>query len=99
MEVISQRCVSSRLTVMMTANYDSSYRKGIRSVVVERPNEYNAMVDAKATWLGDETGHGNQWTVQPAGSHQLLFKDTLRISVKADGGPTTVIQVNITANC
>jgi len=97
--VISQRCVSGRLTLTMTANYDSSYRKGIRSIVVERPNEYNALIDADASWLGPETGQGNQWTVQPAGSRQQRFKDTLHITVSADGGAKKIIDTAITANC
>ena len=84
---------------MLAASYSSGYRKGIRSIVVERPNEYNAWIDEDATWLGSETGSGDQWTVQPAGSRTQRFKDTLRITAKADDGTTTVTQVSITANC
>jgi hypothetical protein len=83
----------------MTANYSSAYRKGIRSIVVERPNEYNAWIDEDATWLGPETGQGNQWTVQPPGSRTQRFKDTLRITATADGGSKKVIETAVTANC
>jgi hypothetical protein len=85
--------------VTITASNGSGYRKGIKSVVVERPNEYNAWIDTDAAWLGSETGQGDQWTVQPAGSRQQRFKDTLRITVVADDRSESVIQTNITANC
>jgi hypothetical protein len=97
--VLSQQCTSGKLTVTLTAAYDNSYRKGIGSVVLERQNEYDAWLDADATWLGPETGQGNQWTGNPPGHKNQRFQDDLRIIVTASGGAETVLIVPITANC
>jgi hypothetical protein len=97
--VLSQQCTSGKLKITLTANYDNSYRKGITSVVLERQNEYDAWLDADATWLTADTGQGNQWTGNPPGHKNQRFQDELRITAKASGGATTVLIVPITANC
>lgn len=99
MAVISQKCLSGKLTVGMTASYDSGYKKGIQKIVVERPNEYNAWIAVEATWLGAYTGKGDEWTAQPAGSKSQRFKDVLRITVTATGDAKKTIEVSITAPC
>lgn len=97
--VLSQQCVSGKLRVIVQASYDGSYRKGINAVTYERQNEYNAWLDADATWSGPETGAGDQWTGNPPGHKNQRFKDQLRITVTASGGAQTVVTVQITANC
>jgi len=96
--VIQQKCSSGRLTVTLTASYDSSYRKGITKVVLERANEYGAWIDANATWMTADTGNGDQWTGQPPGSKTQRFQDEVRITASFSGG-STVVTVPITVNC
>ena len=65
----------------------------------ERANEYGAWLDDDASWLGSETGSGNQWTGQPPGSKTQRFGEVLRITVKNDEGDTIAKDYAITANC
>jgi len=98
-EVVNQSCKSAKLTVLVTANYSNAYRKGIKSVVLERQNEYNAWIKASdSTWLGPETGQGNQWTGQLPGNTQNIGK-TLRVTVTSDTGATATISIPVTAPC
>lgn len=97
--LVSGQCQSGAFRVTVTANYDSSYRKGITSVEIERQNEYNAWISSDATWLGPETGQGNQWTGSAAGSKSQRFKDTVRITATATGGATAVTTATVSGNC
>ena len=81
--------------VVVGANADSSYRKGISSVVMERQNEYDAWLDFNATWMGPETGSGNQWTA----TITHLAGDTVRITATAASHSTKTITAAITASC
>ncbi len=98
-EILEQRCRSGRLNVTVTASFDSGYREGIRSVLLERQNEYGVWLDADATWMGYETGDGDRWTGSPPGSKSQRAKDLLRITVKADSGEVTTLEETITVNC
>ncbi|MDP3207577.1 MAG: hypothetical protein Q8M65_00375 [Rhodoglobus sp.] len=93
----NQRCSGGKLLITLTANADNSYRKGISKVVLERQNEYNAWIDSDASWLGPETGQGNQWTGNLPGNTQNIGK-TLRVTVKGSTG-TTTITAPVTASC
>ena len=95
--VTNQKCTGGKLIVTLTANADNSYRKGITSVTLERQNEYNAWLDSKATWLGPETGQGNQWTGDLPGNQQNIGK-TLRVTVVGTTGSTT-LTLPVTAPC
>ena len=95
--VINQRCASGKLTITLTANSDNSYRKGITSVLLERQNEFNAWIDSGATWLGPETGQGNQWTGGLPGNQQNIGK-TLRVTVAGTTGSTT-LTLPVSAPC
>jgi copper(I)-binding protein len=93
--VLDQHCNSGKLIVVVGANADSSYRKGISSVVMERQNEYDAWLDFNATWMGPETGSGNQWTA----TITHLAGDTVRITATATSHSTKTITAAITASC
>jgi len=95
--VTNQRCSGGKLIVTLTANADGSYRKGITAVTLERQNEYNAWLDSPATWLGPETGQGNQWTGDLPGNQQNIGK-TLKVTVAGTTGSTTVT-VPVSAPC
>lgn len=82
----------------VTANYDSSYRKGITSVTFARQNQYNAWLDYDGTWLGQYTGQGNVWNGTLVGNQQNIGK-TLRVTVVATGGATEVYTTTITSPC
>lgn len=97
--VLSQKCTSGKLTLTLQASANSNYRKGITKIVVERANEYNAWVGSDATWLGQYTGAGDQWTSQPPGSQQTGFKPQLRITATSDTGQTTRLDTAVTAPC
>jgi hypothetical protein len=93
--VLDQHCNSGKLIVVVGANADSGYRKGISSVVMERQNEYDAWLDFNATWMGPETGSGNQWTA----TITHLAGDTVRITATAANHSTKTITAAITASC
>lgn len=95
--VTNQKCSSGKLIITLTANADNSYRKGITAVTLERQNEYDAWLDSAATWLGPETGQGNQWTGDLPGNQQNIGK-TLRVTVVGSTG-TTTLTLPITAPC
>jgi hypothetical protein len=93
--ILDQHCNSGKLIVVVGANADSSYRKGISSVVMERQNEYDAWLDFNATWMGPETGSGNQWTA----TITHLDGDTVRITATSASHSTKTITAAITASC
>jgi hypothetical protein len=93
--VLDQHCSSGKLIVVVGANVDSSYRKGISSVVMERQNEYDAWLDFNATWMGPETGSGNQWTA----TITHLDGDTVRITATATNHSTKTITAAVAAPC
>lgn len=97
--VLSQKCTSGKLTLALQASANSNYRKGITKIVVERANEYNAWIGSDATWLGQYTGAGDQWTSQPPGSQSTGFKPQLRITATSDTGQTTRLDTAVTAPC
>jgi hypothetical protein len=93
--ILNQHCSSGKLIVVVGANADSSYRKGISSVVMERQNEYDVWLDFNATWMGPETGSGNQWTATIIN----LDGETVRITATATSHSTKTITAAITAPC
>ncbi len=95
--VSNQKCSSGKLVITLTANADGSYRKGITAVTLERQNQYDVWLDSPATWLGPETGQGNQWTGDLPGNQQNIGK-TLRVTVVGTTGSTT-LTLPITAPC
>lgn len=97
--LVSGQCQSGAFRVTVTANYDGSHRKGITGVEIERQNEYNAWISSDATWLGPETGQGNQWTGSAPGSKSQRFKETVRITATASGGATATTTTTVSGNC
>ena len=67
-------------------------RKGIRSVSVFRPNEYNAEIETKASYIGAETANQNEWSAILTCDRTSREKDTLRIVVTANDGQTTTLR-------
>jgi hypothetical protein len=93
--VLNQHCSSGKLIVVAGVNVDSSYRKGVSKVVMARQNEYDVWLDFNATWMGPETGSGNQWTATV--TH--LAGNTVRITATAANHSTTTLTKTITASC
>ena len=93
-----QRCNGANLIVDLTARAGNGYRKGIRSVVAERQNEYGAWLDYAGSWLGPETGAGDVWHATLTGNRQNIGK-TLRLTVSSDDGQRVVREYPITAPC
>lgn len=96
--VTNQKCQNGKLTISLTASIDNSYRKGIKSVLLERQNEYNAWLDYDASWLGPETGHGDVWQGQLVGNQQNIGK-TLRVTVTSTSRSVLTFTTPITASC
>lgn len=95
--VKSERFQSSKLRLSITATSSAGGdRKGIRSVTVYRPNEYNAELDTKASYTGAETANQDEWTAILSCDATARFKDTLRIVVTANDGATTTLRGNVT---
>src|SRR5690606_12127865 len=90
--IYDQRCSSGKLIAVVKANYSNAYRKGIKKVVMERQNEYDAWLDYNANWMTADTGQGNQWTA----TINKLDGETLRITATSDDNTTTVISVPVT---
>lgn len=87
----SERFQTSKLRLTIVANSKAGGdRQGIRSVVVYRPNEYNAEVRTDAQYVGAETANQNEWTALLGCSSTM--KDTLRIVVTANDGQTTTLR-------
>jgi len=75
-------------------------KRGITSVTVYRPNEYNAELDYKANFVGEETADQDEWTAVLTCDSSSRMKDTLRIVVVADNGQRTTIRAEQTlAGC
>jgi len=68
-------------------------------VRIERQNEYGSWIGADATWLGPETGQGDQWTGNAPGSRAQKFKDDVRITAIASGGTTATTTATVTGSC
>lgn len=75
-------------------------KRGITSVTVYRPNEYNAELDYKASFVGEDTADQDEWTAVLTCDSSSRMKDTLRIVVVADNGQRTTIRAEQTlAGC
>ena len=89
----SERFQTSKLRLIVTANAAAGGdRKGIRSVSVYRPNEYNAEIETKASYVGQETANQNEWSALLTCDRTNKDKDTLRIVVTANDGQTTTLR-------
>jgi hypothetical protein len=96
--LVNQRCSGGKLIASVTANASSGYRKGVQSVTMTRQNEFNAYLQpANATWLGPETGAGDQWDGTVV--FQQNFKKTLRVVATSDSGQSTTKDFAITVPC
>lgn len=98
-EVDSLRKLSTgKLRVSLTAEVPGvgGEKRGIRSVTVYRPNEYNAELKYTATFVGEDTAGKNEWHALMNCDASGKMKDTLRIVAVADNGETTTIRANQT---
>lgn len=103
-EVASLRKLSTgKLRVSLTAEVPGvgGEKRGIRSVTVYRPNEYNAELKYTAAFVGEDTAEQNEWdALVTCDTGTAKLKDTLRIVAVADNGQTTTIRANQTvAGC
>lgn len=103
-EVASLRKLSTgKLRVSLTAEVPGvgGEKRGIRSVTVYRPNEYNAELKYTAAFVGEDTAEQNEWdALLTCDTGTAKLKDTLRIVAVADNGQTTTIRANQTvAGC
>ena len=89
----SERFQTSKLRLIIAANSAAGGdRRGIRSVSVFRPNEYNAEIETKASYIGAETANQNEWSALLTCDSSGRDKDTLRIVVTANDGQTTTLR-------
>jgi hypothetical protein len=95
--LINQRCSGGRLIAGVTANASNGYRKGVKSVKMERQNNENAYLSFNAQWLGPETGAGNQWNATL--NYGTNFGKTLRVTATSDSNQTTTKEYPITVPC
>ncbi len=92
----SERFQTSKLRLIITANSAAGGdRKGIRSVSVYRPNEYNAELETKGSYIGAETANQNEWSALLTCDSSAKFKDTLRIVVTTNDGKTTTLRETV----
>lgn len=87
--------LSSKLRVNITASVDGvgGYKRGIKTVTVYRPNEYNAELTYKASYIGEDTAAQDEWSALLPCDSSGRAKDTLRIVAVADNGESTTIRV------
>lgn len=87
---------TSKLRLSITADSKAGGdRQGIRSITVYRPNEENAELPTKASYVGDETANKNEWTALLSCDRSGASKDTLRIVVTANDGQTTTLREKV----
>jgi hypothetical protein len=95
--LISQNCNSGKLIAGVTANASNAYRKGVKSVRMERQNDEDAYLPFNAQWLGPETGAGDVWNATL--NYGNNFGKTLRVIATSDSNQTTTKEYPITVNC
>jgi hypothetical protein len=95
--LISQNCNSGKLIAGVTANASNAYRKGVKSVKMERQNDEGAYLSFTAQWLGPETGAGNVWNGTL--NYGNNFGKTLRVTATSDSNQTTTTEYAITVPC
>jgi hypothetical protein len=92
----SQRC-SGRPILSITAGAGRGQQANLRSVTIERQNEFGAWLSSTARWLGPETGAGDQWTGEAVTGQR--FGTTLRITARSNDGQTRTITAPVTGSC
>lgn len=83
------------LIVTSKASFPGNFasKRGIKSVTVYRPNEYNAEIAYKANYIGEETTDRDEWSAVLPCDRSAKMKDTLRIEAVSDIGTKTSIRV------
>jgi len=95
--LISQNCNSGKLIAGITANASNAYRKGVKSVKMERQNNEGAYLSFTGQWLGPETGAGNVWHATL--NYGTNFGKTLRVTATSDSNQSTTKEYPITVPC
>lgn len=98
-DLVTQRCSGGKLIATVTANASSAFRTGVQSVTMTRQNDEEAYISpSNATWLGPDTGAGDQWDGTLVGNSQGYGK-TLRVVATSDTNQSTTREVAITVPC
>ena len=96
--LLDQRCSGGKLIAGVTANASSSaYRKGVKSVKMERQNDEDAYLSFTGQWLGPETGNGDVWNATL--NYGTNFGKTLRVVATSDSNQSTTKEYPITVPC
>ncbi len=100
-EMESQRRTNSgAFVVVVRARSDTGGSAwGITDVLMERPNEYNALLDTDASWLGPQTGQRDQWTASLTCDRQSKYKDWLFVTATDEQGRTLRSRFDVTIAC
>jgi len=96
--VVSEQCRGGALVVGVRARDSYATRRGVASVTVERQDADGSWSGTSAHWLGDETGSGDRWTAELAGTEPGAG-NSLRIVATDDGGHDSTAFATVTAAC